>query len=82
MFSEDRESKVDELEITFLHPQISPFWDWPKNQDVKLVQSRFIFFGPCMPAGPTKKGFTFADEEEVMKLYRLLKNNSKLQLVA
>ena len=80
MFSEDVESSVDKVEIKFMHRQMASFvdettfWDWPKQEDIQIVPSKFIFFGPCMPALPTERGFTFADEIEAMRLYRVLKN--------
>ena len=81
MFSEDVDSSVDKIEIKFLHRKIgsfgdkTTFWDWPKTEDEKIVSSKFVFMGPCKPAWPTERGFTFPEEERASKLYRILKNN-------
>ena len=80
MFSFDRESPVDEVELKFLHPALDGYWDWPTVLDQKKVPVKYLFFGPCIPDPPKKfKGFRFRDEDEerAQVLYRLIKKNSK-----
>ena len=75
MFADDRESDVKEVEFTFMHKTIDDFWDWPSSEDVATVASGFIFYGPCIPAAPTKKGFRFAEEDDAKKFYKAFRYN-------
>ena len=75
MFSQDPESNVDEVDFSFMQPKPDNFWDWPKKKDEKRVNSKFIFYGPCMPEAPTKNGFHFADEDDAMKQYKVFRNS-------
>ena len=63
MFSQDPGSPVDDVEFKFLHPKLDGLRDWPKKIDQKHVSAKFIFYGPCMPEAPTKKGFKFPEEK-------------------
>lgn len=72
MFSEDHDSNVEEVDITFMHRKFDGYWDWPRERDEKRVLAKYIFFGPVTPEPPNKKGFKFPDQE-VEKLYRLFK---------
>lgn len=77
MFSEDSESKVDQVEIKFMHPKIDGFWDWPKKIDQKLVSSKFVFYGPCIPEAPTRRGFKFSEEENLKLFYKVFRDSLK-----
>ena len=79
MFSHDHDSKVEEVDFSFLHPKHDRFWDWPQATDEKRVAAKYIFYGPCMPNPPTKKGFKFPDEEEAAMLYREYKKTNKIR---
>ena len=57
MFAEDPDDPVNSIEFTFLHRKHDGFWDWPRKPDMKQVSSKFVFYGPCLPSAPTKKGF-------------------------
>ena len=78
MFSQDPESKVDEVEFKFMQPKLDGFWDWPKKIDQKHVSAKFIFYGPCMPEAPTKQGFKFAEEETAKVFYIVLRNSLRM----
>ena len=75
MFAEDPDDPVNSIEFTFLHRKHDGFWDWPRKPDMKQVSSKFVFYGPCLPSAPTKKGFQFPDEEAASKQYKLYKKN-------
>ena len=77
MFPHDLDSKVDEVDFSFMHLKYDGLWDWPKKEDEKQVASKFVFHGPCMPTQRTKQGFRFAEEEAAIKEYKLYKNNIK-----
>ena len=60
-----------------MHRKTDGFWDWPRLQDEKRVPTKFIFYGPCIPAPPSKNGFQFPDGQ-AEKQYRLFKREAKL----
>ena len=78
MFSEDSESVVQTVEFDFLHPTLGGYWDWPKQTDQKIVATKFVFHGPCIPNPPTRREFQFPDEGRAKDLYRVLKKSLKL----
>ena len=41
---------------------------WEHEQ--KIVETKFIFMGPCTPMKTTKKGYIFKEEEESVRKYR------------
>ena len=43
-------------EIKFLHYTNGSFWDFPKSEDVKIIDVKFFILGPVVPASTTKKG--------------------------
>ena len=55
VFSNDVEDFADSVEIDFLHYTSCCFWEFPTVSDKKIVSSKFVFFGPCMPSETTKK---------------------------
>ena len=55
MFSHDPDSKVDEVDFSFMHSKHDGLWDWSKKEDEKQVASKFNFYGPCIPTSPTKQ---------------------------
>ena len=73
MFSDDQDSLVNEIDISFMHPKQDNLWDWPKKADEKRVRSAFVFYGPTLPDAPTKKGFRFPDEDDARKQYKIYK---------
>ena len=77
MFSDDPESNVNEVDVTFLTRKLDGFWDWPKLKDEKRVSAKFILFGPITPEPPTKNGFKFPDQQ-AEKQYRLFKRETRL----
>ena len=75
MFADDRESDVKTVEFEFMHAKIDGFWDWPKCTDRAIVESKYVFYGPCQPSPPViGKGFRFPEEEDAKKLYVAFKN--------
>ena len=45
-----------EAELKFLHNTCG-YWDFPKVDDIQVVETKYIFIGPCTPSEITKKGY-------------------------
>ena len=54
------------MEIQFLHYVNGGFWDFPKSEDVKIIDVKFIILGPVLPASTTKKGYTFSEDSTAL----------------
>ena len=59
-------------EIKFLHYSCG-YWDFPKGDYIKIVETKYIFMGPCTPMETTKKGYKFKEEAKSVKKYRHFK---------
>ena len=66
VFSHDEESMDFSVEVKFLHYTFG-FWDFPKNDDTKFVDTKYVFLGPCTPAEITKSGYTFKEDTEALE---------------
>ena len=43
------DSEATSVEINFLQYVSDAYWDFPKNEDVKIVELKFVFYGPANP---------------------------------
>ena len=69
VFSHDKGSAATSAEIKLLHYSCG-YWKFPKVDCTKVVETKFIFMGPCTPMKTTKKGYIFKEEEESVRKYR------------
>ena len=76
MFANDEEEEVNLVEMSFLHYKSDKIWDYPKGGDVQMVDPKYIFLGPVVPAKTLKHGFTFHEDIKSLKLYNLIKRNN------
>ena len=75
MISFDTESNSDSAEIKLLHYTLDGYWSFPKAEDIHIVDSKFIFYGPTAPAVTSKRGFQFGQhDQDALEIYKLLKN--------
>ena len=68
VFSEDKETKASLIEVLFLENGCG-VWDFPKNTKTLLIETKYVFMGPCKPKNITKKGYAF-DNEKAQDIYR------------
>lgn len=47
-----------------VHFKFDIFWDFPEKEETKIIEAKYIFYGPTMPKPPTKKGFVFEDQNQ------------------
>ena len=72
VFSEDKETKANLIEVSFLENRCE-VWDFPKNTKTLLIETKYVFMGPCKPKNITKKGYAF-DDEKAQDIYRYIKS--------
>ena len=63
----------NEAELKFLHNTCG-YWDFPKLDDTKVVDTKYIFIGPCTPSKITKQGYIFKEDQDALEKYKLFKN--------
>ena len=73
VFSNDVEDFADSVEIDFLHYTSCCFWEFPKECDKKIISSKFVFFGPCIPSETTKRGYKFVEDAAACAKYKNIK---------
>ncbi|CAL4167259.1 unnamed protein product, partial [Meganyctiphanes norvegica] len=66
VFSHDDESVATDVELKFLHYKCG-FWEFPKNYDIQIIETEFVFMGPTTPAEITKNGFKFNEDEKAFE---------------
>ena len=52
------------------------YWEFPKIDDIKIIDKDFIFMGPCTPSEITKKGYQFKNDEKAHEIYKAFKNKA------
>ena len=41
------------------------YWEFLKVDDVKIIETEFIYMGPCTPTKTTKQGYKFKDDKAI-----------------
>ncbi|KAK5640764.1 hypothetical protein RI129_009311 [Pyrocoelia pectoralis] len=64
----------EKYKIKFLRETLGQF-DWPKQDDIQLVEHGFIFFGPIYMTGSLPMTITQAQRIQIIKKYKDMKRN-------
>ena len=75
VFSPDEEITATSAEFRFLQ-YTAGYWDLPKLDHIKIIETEFIFMGPCLPAETTKQGYKFKEDTKSLEIYKALKNKT------
>ena len=76
MFAHDKEKPVDQVEIKFLRYKCSGEWEYPIKEDIKIVDSKYVFFGPVTPTFPRRDVYSFAEDSEALKLFKIIQKKN------
>ena len=68
---------VKEVEIEFLCCKYDGFWNIPKSRDMKIVEVKYIFYGPVLPAAITKSMFKISEDDEAVCINKEIKLNNR-----
>ena len=74
VFSHDEESVVTSVEITFLRNTCDRYWEFPKKDDTKIIDTSYLFIGPCTPSETKKNGYRFQEDEGAFEKYKVFKH--------
>ena len=62
-FAQNPDDNADTVEMNFLRYRGDGFWDFPKMQDVEIVDVKYLFLGPCQPLQMVSgKGYKFEED--------------------
>ena len=48
VFSHDEDTVATSVELKFLH-YICGYWEFPKVDNIKIVDTKYVYMGPCTP---------------------------------
>ena len=70
VLSEDADTEVKEVEIEFLRYKFGGFGDFPKRPDKKMIEVKYMFCVPVLPASITKSAFKISEDDEAVQIYK------------
>ena len=56
-------------EFKFLHYRCG-FWEFPKIDDIQIIEVEYIYICPCTPHEITKHGYKFKEDDEALKIFK------------
>ena len=74
VFSDDADTPATSVEISFVKYKYVGFWDFPETPNVKIIDTKFVFYGPQTPLALTKHGFIFEEDEKAARVYKSIKS--------
>ena len=63
VFAEDTNVKISEVVIEFLHYTCG-HWEFPKKNDINIVDAKYIFYRPWTPCETMKQGCLFKEDDK------------------
>lgn len=69
----DSDSDAKQAEFKFLRHSLG-YWEFPKKQDIKIVEARFVFHGPCTLSEISKRGYKFKEDIDALQRYKIIKS--------
>ena len=72
MFSDDVDTLATSSEFELLQYGCG-FWKLPRITKIRIIETKYIFYGPCTPQATTKNEYRFEDDEETQKMFKSLK---------
>ena len=73
VFSHDENTIATFAEFKFLHYKCD-FWEFPKQDDIQIIDLKFIYLGPCIPAETCKKCYRFSEDNKALEMFKAFKN--------
>ena len=77
VFSEDAHMAVKEVDIKFLRCKYGGFVDFPKWPNKKIMEVKYILYGPVLPSTVTKSQFEISEDDEAFQIYKEMKLSTR-----
>ena len=75
VYSDDVDTQATKVEMDFLHYTSDGYWDFPKEGDIQLIDTQYIFYGLTTPTSKSRKGYLFGqDDTKAPGIYKLIRN--------
>ena len=72
VFLDDVDTVANRVEMKFLH-YMCGCWKFPKIEDTKIVDGKYMFMGPYTPSDITKKRYKFKKDNVASAKYKVIK---------
>ena len=72
MFSDDVDTLALSSEFKLLQYSCG-FWKFPRIDKLRIIETKYIFYGPCTLQATTRNGYKFEDDEKTQKMFKSLK---------
>ena len=73
VFANDSDDPAEKVEIDFLRYSCG-YWDFSKKRNVKIIDCKYVFYGPCRPSHTCRAGYKFEDDGKALDLYKKINN--------
>jgi len=68
-FSHDIDTMATSSEFKLLYYSCG-YWEFPKNDEIRIIDTKYILFGPCTPQDTSKNGYQFEDDEKTQRIFK------------
>ena len=72
MFSDDVDTLATSSEFKLLQYSCG-IWKFPRIAKIRIIETKYIFYGPCTPQATTNNEYKFEDDEKTQKMFKSLK---------
>ena len=76
VFAKDKDEPFDSVEMKFLRYKCSGEWEYPKTDDIKMIDAKYVFFGPVTPTFTRKSVYSFAEDNEASRLFKIIQKKN------
>ena len=68
---------ANRVEMKFLH-YVGGCWEFPKMEDTKIVEAKYVFMGPFPPSDRTNNGYKFEEGDVALAKYKTIKIKNRV----
>lgn len=70
VFSDDVDTLATSSEFKLLQYSCG-FWEFPRIDEIRIIETKYIFYSPCRPQDTTKNGYK--SEDKTQNMFKSLK---------
>ena len=68
---------ANRVEMKCLH-YMGGCWKFPKMEDTKIVEVKYVFMGPSTPSDMTNNGYKFEEDDVALAKYKTIKMKNRV----